>query len=55
MFLPEVRERIAGLVAKVSAGTQPLSILPSRGEEKSVTSFETVTTDWYARNGYANI
>jgi len=55
VFLPEVRERIAVLVAKVSAGTQPLSILPPRGEEKSVTSFETVTTDWYARNGYANI
>ena len=38
-----------------AAGPAPLSILRVPGEEKTVTSFEAITTDWYARNGYNQI
>ena len=54
-MFPEIAARIRSLVEQISTGTESLSILRVPGEAKAVASFEAVTTDWYARNGYENI
>jgi len=54
-MFPEIGSRIRGLVEKISTGVEPISILRLPGEGKAVASFEAVTTDWYAQNGYENI
>jgi HK97 family phage portal protein len=48
---PEITSRLRSLLA----APPPLSIFGGPSEEKTVTSFEAITTDWYARNGYNQI
>ena len=50
-MFPEITSRLRSLLA----APPPLSIFGGPGEEKTVTSFEAITTDWYARNGYNQI
>ena len=54
-MFPEIGSRIKSLVERISIGVEPISILRLPGEGKAVASFEAVTTDWYAQNGYENI
>lgn len=50
-MFPEITSRLRSLLA----APPPLSIFGGPSEEKTVTSFEAITTDWYARNGYNQI
>ena len=50
-MFPEITSRLRSLLA----APPPLSIFGGPSEEKTVTSFESITTDWYARNGYNQI
>ena len=53
-MFPEISSRLSGLFAS----PPPLSIFGESGvpgEQKTAASFEAITTDWYARNGYEQI
>src|SRR5580658_9800611 len=50
-MFPEISSRLRSFLA----APPQLSILAAPGEEKTATSFEAITTDWYARNGYEQI
>jgi HK97 family phage portal protein len=53
-MFPEISSRLSGLFAS----SPPLSIFGESGvpgEQKTAASFEAITTDWYARNGYEQI
>ncbi len=53
-MFPEITSRLSGLFAS----PPPLSIFGESGvpgEQKTAASFEAITTDWYARNGYEQI